>query len=267
MQPEAYLPPEDIDLSGNSRDAGSQLIYLLEKIQKADGRSHFPKDGLSINSKRAKVPLPHRALQLTARPGDTVSTLAIGNSRDVYRHICEMKGETIQQFQKIGIVIIGYFLHNFAPDEQRDIVSFVKHECPDALVIATDYTLKNLPGNKSVDEVLTYMSSDFEQLQLQNRSREQFVHEHSNFTLREMQMLFSGEYSNTDSAPLKAGRGVVMATNDSSFPRPKGLRTMLREVDARNNKPEYPVDRSRFQRPTEHQYAGGFVGNTIPQTI
>lgn len=200
-----------LDTTGSSWEAAEQLIRVVDEIQKMPDRNKLPPNGLVIGPHRSKKPLSVRLLEITKRPLDIIYRIDAGNSYEIYEQLSVNKNDR-NELREVGIAILGYFLHNFCEEQRQVILSFIKCHCPESIVIVADYTLKDVPPEVSS----TLLASEFEQRVIKEKGMDRFLKEHSSIALDDLvQSAINAGWENVIAGPLKAGRGIMIATNNT----------------------------------------------------
>ena len=214
----------ELDITGSAFESAEQLVHVVDEIQHMPIRQDLPPDGLAIGPYRKKKPLAVRLLEITKRPKDAIHKIDQGNSRQIYNQLSIANDRTYDELRTVGIVILGYFLHNFCAEEREIILRFIKKQCPDSILIAADYTLKGVPPDISQ----TLLTGEFEQHIMKQKGTERFIAEHSGFTLGDLgECATDAGWNHVSTAPLRAGRGVMIAANRDIFRETLSLRERM----------------------------------------
>lgn len=214
-QREMMFPPPrpTVDVSGTPHDSALQYFHVMEALQKHAYRRKLPENSFDISTERVRRPLGTRAL-LSTQPDDfgKVHSLKSGNRWKLLDTLTKSRDRMYSCLgRQVGLVNMTYLLHAYETDDQKKLLEGIRRHCGKAACVITDYTLLGIPDATA----LGLLNSHFEEEVRGELSKEEFLREHQVFTLGRMQdVVRSSGWKHALGVPLKAGRGLVVGTDE-----------------------------------------------------
>lgn len=184
-------------------DAAEEMLRVIERLQSSAARTKLPPHNLAVDFPQ-KSPLGQRAFKLTQRTGaESLGVMCEGP--DVLARVREMAASTPDKLRNVGIVLLNYMMHDIRAEERDLFIAEMRAECPDALFLVADYTMREMPSNEA--ELL--FTANMEHQRKSGMTPGHFLEHHRQTTYADLVAMMRYGFSSVRGHRLPAARALV----------------------------------------------------------
>ena len=187
-------------------DAVDDLHTVIHRAQSHPSRGKLPPNSLSIDPFPDRQSINHRLLCMEQNGRGEILRLEDKDPDIITRRINERSALTGAAMRNIGLIVVGFFLHDLETTQERiDFLRSLHEQSPNAVLIVADYIL----SGASQEEILQLCSSKFEISRKQEMGAQEFIDTHARLSYEKLSYTVGEAYENTNTKVAPAGRAIA----------------------------------------------------------
>lgn len=200
---------------GTSADAAKELHAVINRFQSHQSRTLLPPDSLSIDPFPDRYSINHRLLRIVQNGNGSVLRLKEKDPDVITRMINEGSALSGAAMRNIGLIVVGFFLHDIeAPEDRIRFIQSLREQSPNAILIVADYIL----CGASQAEILRLCDSDYECKRRKEMGDSEFANTHARLSCDDLVQTVSTAYERAEAKAVPAGRGIAVGVPQIYYP-------------------------------------------------